>query len=379
MDTKKITEKITSQFQWFHAHPELSYEEFDTTAHIRQNLQAEGINIINLPLQTGLVAEVGTGQPPIVAIRCDIDALPVQEETDLSYKSQIDGKMHACGHDFHTASILGAAYILKQHEKELKGTVRIIFQPGEEAPGGALKILETGVLEDVQVIFGLHSSSLFPVGVAAVREGAVTAAVDRFEIIFNGKGTHAAHPQKGVDPIVAASAFVTAVQSVISRNADPFAADLISITHFQGGNTWNVIPEKACLEGTTRTLKAKDRSMVRQRIYDLSDHIAKAFGATAQIRWYDGPPATDNDKKWTKFAEKIAQQNGLTVEPSPNSLGGEDFAFYQEKIKGAFIQIGTGLSYPNHNPHFQIDPAALFPAANYLAQLAVHALEQIKK
>ncbi|WP_196599824.1 amidohydrolase [Pectinatus frisingensis] len=379
MNTKKIAEKIISEFHWFHAHPELSYEEFNTTARIRQNLQAEGIDIINLPLQTGLVAEVGTGQPPIVAIRCDIDALPVQEKTDLSYKSQTDGKMHACGHDFHTASILGAVYILKQHEKELKGTVRIIFQPGEEAPGGALKILETGVLADVQVIFGLHSSSLFPVGVAAIRAGAVTAAVDRFEIIFNGKGTHAAHPQNGVDPIVAASAFVTAVQSVVSRNADPFATDLISITHFQGGNTWNVIPEQVYLEGTTRTLKTNDRNMVRQRIYDLSEYIAKAYGATTKIIWHDGPPATANDKEWTKFAEKIAQQNGLIVEPSPDSLGGEDFAFYQEKIKGVFVLIGTGLSYPNHNPHFQIDSAALFPTAEYMAQLSAHALEQIKK
>nr|WP_279388531.1 amidohydrolase [Pectinatus cerevisiiphilus] len=379
MNNKDIEKKIHEEFYWFHKHPELSYAEVNTTKRIKKNLQEAAIDVLDLPLQTGLVAQIGSGKPPIAAIRCDIDALPIQEETDLAYKSQTEGKMHACGHDFHISTILGAAYILKQKEKNLKGTIRIIFQPAEEAPGGALDVLKTGVLDDVQVIFGLHSSPLFPVGVVGIREGAVTAAVDRFEINFIGKGTHAAHPQNGIDPIVAASTFISSLQTVVSRNADPFATDLISITHFQSGNTWNVIPEKAYLEGTTRTLQPEDRKLVRQRVYDLAENIAKAYGAKAEIIWHAGPPATNNDAAWTAFAREQAPKAGLRVEPSPYSLGGEDFAFYQEKIKGAFVQIGTGKSYSNHNPHFQVDPAALLPAAEYMSQLAFNALARIGK
>ncbi len=377
MASKEIQQKITEEFYWFHEHPELSYEEFETTERIRQNLQAAGIRILDLPLRTGLVAEIGTGRPPVAALRCDIDALPIPEKTELPYRSKADGKMHACGHDFHTASILGAAYLLKQRESDLKGTVKIIFQPAEEAPGGALKILDTGILSDVQVIFGIHSSPLFPVGTVAIREGTVTAAVDKFSIVFTGKGTHAAHPQNGIDPIVTASAFVNAVQSIVSRNVDPFSADLVSITHFESGNTWNVIPETAFIEGTVRTLTPQDRALIRERLYALAENTAKAYGASAGITWTGGAPATDNDAEWASFASEEAKRKGLDVQISPNSLGGEDFSYYQEKTRGVFIQIGTGISYPNHNPHFQVDPAALFPTASYTSDLVSHALAQI--
>ncbi|MDQ0203370.1 amidohydrolase [Pectinatus haikarae] len=379
IDDKSIEKKICEEFYWFHRHPELSYEEINTTKRIRQDLQNEGIQILDLPLNTGVVAQIGSGDQPVVAVRCDIDALPIQEKTELVYKSETNGKMHACGHDFHIAVILGAAYKLKQNESDLKGTVRIIFQPAEEAPGGALDVLRTGVLDDVQAIFGLHSSPLFSVGSVGIREGAVTAAVDHFEINFKGKGTHAAHPQNGIDPIVAASAFVSSIQTVVSRNVDPFAADLISITHFQSGNTWNVIPETAYLEGTARTLRPEDRQLVRQRIYEMAENTAKAYGAKAEVIWHDGPPATNNDGEWAAFAKEQAQKIGLDVKDSPYSLGGEDFAFYQEKIKGVFVQIGTGESYSNHNPHFQVDPAAIFPAAEYMAGMAADSLGKIKK
>lgn len=378
MELEALRHYLTEEFYWLHEHPELSYKEVETTKRITADLQAKDIRILPLPLQTGVVAEVGRGKP-VVAIRCDIDALPIQEKTNLPYCSQIPGRMHGCGHDFHTASILGAAYLLKEREAELVGTVRIIFQPAEEAPGGALKVMEAGGLADVQAIFGMHCTPLFPVGDLALRPGAVTAAVDRFTITFTGKGTHAAHPQGGIDPIVTASAFVGAVQSIVSRNVDPFHANLVSITHFDSGSTWNVIPESAFLEGTMRTLTKEDRIAVKQRVYELAESIAKGYGATVAIDWFAGPPATDNDPDWTTFARQVGEKAGFTIQESPYSLGGEDFAFYQEKVKGAFVQMGTGLSYSNHNPKFKVDPSAILPAAQYMAQLAADAVQTIRK
>lgn len=373
MELEALRKYLTDEFYWFHEHPELSYEEIETTKRIRHDLEAKEIRILPLPLQTGLVAEIGHGAPT-VAIRCDIDALPLQEKTGLPYSSTIPGRMHGCGHDFHTAAILGAAYLLKEHEAELQGTIRVIFQPAEEAPGGALKVMEAGGIQGVDAIFGIHCTPLFEVGDIALKTGAVTAAVDRFSITITGKGSHAAHPQSGIDPIVAASAFVSAVQSIVSRNVDPFSANLVSITHFSSGSTWNVIPESAFLEGTMRTLTKQDRIDVKQRIYDLANSIAQAYGATAAIDWLAGPPATDNDPSWTEFAKRVGEKEGFTIRQSPDSLGGEDFAFYQEETAGAFIHIGTGLSYSNHNPKFKVDPAALLPAAQYTARLAAEAL-----
>jgi len=379
MNEQLIQRKITEEFYWFHEHPELSYKEVETTKRLRVNLQSAGIKILQIPLKTGLVAEIGTGSAPIVALRCDIDALPVQEKTELPYRSKIDGHMHACGHDFHAAAILGAAYILKQHEQEINGTIRLIFQPAEEAPGGALKIIQSGALQDIQVIFGIHSSPLFPIGDIAIREGAVTAAVDRFSITFTGKGTHAAHPQEGFDPIVAAAAFISSVQSIISRNVNPFDANLVSITHFESGSNWNIIPEQAFLEGTVRTLTADDRTYIQKRILDLAKYTAKSYNERADVQWFSGPPATANDENWVAFAKEEAEKQQLKIRVSPFSLGGEDFAFYQEKIKGVFIQMGTGTSYPNHNPHFQVDPIALYPTSQYTSRLAVQAIEKIRQ
>jgi amidohydrolase len=229
----------------------------------------------------------------------------------------------------------------------------------------------------VQAIFGIHSTPLFPAGEIAVQEGAVTAAVDHFAVTFTGKGAHAAHPDSGIDPIVAAASFVSSVQSIVSRNVDPFAANLVSITHFASGSTWNVIPETAFLEGTVRTMTAKDRQDVRNRLYALADHIARAYGATAAIEWFSGPPATANDSAWTAIAQAEARQQGMVVRRLPPSLGGEDFAFYQEHIRGVFIHIGTGLSYSAHNPRFQVDPQVLLPAAAYMSGLALRGLKEL--
>ena len=377
MNEQEILQKITDEFYWFHRHPELSYEEVETTKRLRDDLAAAGIEVLDLPLKTGLVAKVGTGEAPFIALRCDIDGLPIQEESGLDYASEHAGRMHACGHDFHISTVLGSSYLLKAQEKELHGTVYLIFQPAEEAPGGARKVMETGVLEEVQAIFGLHTSPLYDVGTLGIRAGAVTASVDKFTVTFCGKGTHAAHPERGTDPIVMAASFVTAAQSIVSRNIDPAHPSLVSITHIESGNTWNVIPESAWLEGTVRCLTAEDRKRIKQRIYELAEGQAASFGGHAELTWYAGPPATNNTPDWTDFAIQVAEASGLTVEPAPVNLAGEDFAYYQEEIPGAFVLVGTGKSPANHNPKFHVDPAALGPAAKYMARLAKEAFARL--
>lgn len=373
MNEQDIFQKITDEFYWFHRHPELSYEEVETTKRLREDLAAVGIEVLDLPLKTGLVAKVGTGEAPFIALRCDIDGLPIQEESGLAYASEHAGRMHACGHDFHISAVLGSAYLLKAKERELRGTVYLIFQPAEEAPGGARKVMETGVLKDVQAIFGLHTSPLYDVGTLGIRSGAVTASVDKFTVTFHGKGTHAAHPERGIDPIVMAASFVTAAQSIVSRNIDPAYPGLVSITHIESGNTWNVIPESSWLEGTVRCLTAEDRKLIKKRIYELAEGQAASFGGHAELTWYAGPPATDNTPDWTDCAIEVAKEAGLDVVPAPVNLAGEDFAYYQEEIPGVFVLVGTGKSPANHNPKFHVDSAALGPAAIYMARLAVEA------
>ncbi|WP_315438941.1 amidohydrolase [uncultured Selenomonas sp.] len=375
---ENIEAYIAEEFQWFHRHPELSYEEIETTKRIRASLERAGIRILDLPLKTGLVAEVGQGKP-LVALRTDIDALPIEEQTDLPYRSEYRGRMHACGHDFHISSVLGAALLLKQHEAELTGRVRIFFQPAEEAPGGAKVLIEAGALKDVAAIFGLHASPLMEVGTVGVSEGAVMAAVDRFVFRFHGTGTHAAHPESGVDPIVLAAAFIQSVQTVVARNLNPFSAGLVSVTHIAAGNTWNVIPEEALVEGTTRSMNAEERTHIRTRVCALAEQLAAAYGAAVEMDWYEGPPATVNDAFWASFAEETAKARNLNVVLAPQSLGGEDFAFYQEKVPGMFVLVGTGLSAAIHNPTFRVDPRALAPTACYLAELVRGALEKVKE
>ena len=373
-------EKIVQEtFRWLHRHPELSYEEVETTKRVREVLQEHDVAVLDSSLKTGLVAEVGTADSsgPVVALRADIDALPVTEETGLPYASKTPGRMHACGHDFHTSALLGAALLLKQKETELPGRVKLVFQPAEEAPGGAKKVLETGLLGDVAAVFGLHVSPLLPVGTLGIRAGAVTASVDRFQITFRGKGTHAAHPDAGIDPIPAAAAFIQAAQTIVSRNLNPFAPGLVSITHVEGGNTWNVIPETVLVEGTTRSLGKEERQLIRENLCRLAERIAEGHGSQVEIDWYEGPPATDNTPEWVEVAQKVAEQQKLAVAEVPASLGGEDFAYYQETLPGAFVLVGTGRSYSNHNPKFQVDPAALWPAAKYLAGLAEAALQHL--
>lgn len=373
--TQSVLEEI---FKWFHSHPELSFEEYDTTKHIKELLVDIGIEVLDLPLKTGLVAIIrGEKSGPTIALRTDIDALPITEKTSLEYKSRHSNVMHACGHDFHLTSVYGAAIQLYENREELRGNVKIIFQPAEEIFSGAVHVMETGILDDVDAIFSLHANPSLPVGTVAIKEGNVTAAVDRFQIILRGKGTHAAHPDQGIDPIIGTTQLVTALQSVISRNVNPFSTNLISVTHIKAGTTWNVIPEDAFVEGTVRTLDVADRQFIKNRIYELTENISQAFNLKSEINWIAGPPATKNDEALAEFATEIAQKSGLEVVKPADSLGGEDFAFYQEKIKGMFILVGTGESYPLHHPEFQVNPAALLTTSNLLVRIGKEYLEKL--
>lgn len=380
MSIDTLQQELIEQFQWFHSHPELPYEEYETTKKIKELLTAHDIEILDTNLETGVVAVIrGEKDGPVVALRSDIDALPVQEETTLPYKSQIPNKMHACGHDFHATAIYGAARLLKERQKEIKGTIKLLFQPAEESSLGALKVIESKALDDVDVIFGIHSSSLFPVGTLGITEGNVTAAVDTFKIQIRGFGTHGAHPDAGKDPIISAAALIQSFQTIISRNINAFDPAVISVTHVEAGNTWNVIPETAFLEGTVRTLNQETRKYIEKRIKEQAEYIGKAYGVEIEVTWIAGPPATDNDKEWSEFAKDIARKQGLAIGKPYPSLGGEDFAFYQQTIRGSFIQIGTGETYPNHHPKFEVDPSALSLAAKYVAELGIQAGERIRK
>ncbi len=375
---ENLNDELIGLYRKLHENPELSNEEFETTKLIKSLLKKAEIEILDLPLETGLVAQIkGNPNGPVVAIRGDIDALPIQEETTLPYKSKIDGKMHACGHDFHTTVILGAAYLLKRHQPSLVGTVKFIFQPGEESADGAKKIISTGVLDDVNAIFGIHNISDAEVGIMGIKTGAMTAAVDRFEIKITGVGSHAAKPERSVDPIIIATSIVTALQTIISRNIGPTEKALLSVTHIESGNTWNVIPESAYIEGTVRTLSENIRQLIHKRMNEIVIGIAKSFGGNAELIWYLGAPATNNSEEWVEFSSKIGRRAGYNVKQISMGLEGEDFAYYQKDIPGAFITVGTGKSYAHHHPEYKIDEKAILNCSKYFAQLAEGALGEI--
>lgn len=375
MEQKVLEQKLTDFFEELHSHPELSYEEYETTERIKRELHAAGIEILQTPLKTGVVAIIRGAQPgKTYGLRCDIDALPIMEETELPYKSEIPGKMHACGHDFHTAAVIGTALLLQERKEKLHGNVKILFQPAEESSHGAETVLQTGILSDVEAIFGLHTAAYLPVGTLGIRAGSVMAAVDRFELNITGTGCHGGHPDEGVDTILVAASVIQALQSIVGRNLNPFHTGVVSVTRIHGGNTWNVIPDKVELEGTVRSMDKEDRVFIEKRMRGIAENTAAAYGAKAELLWYPGPPATVNEETWSAFAEDVAKECGYEVVPQRNSTGGEDFAFYLEKIPGCFINVGTGVGYPNHHPQFYADEAALAPAAEYFARLLEDAL-----
>lgn len=370
MDMMCLERELREAFCWFHENPELAYEEVRTTEKIREILTAHGIEILPYNLKTGLVAVIrGEKDGAAQALRCDIDALPIVEETELPYRSKEAGKMHACGHDMHITAGIGCAVLLQENRDRLRGTVRIIFQPAEETSLGALKILETDVMDDVERIWGFHADPTNEAGTVAIQEGYVTAAVDRFVITVKGMGCHGAHPDNGIDPIPVAAAIIQALQSIVSRNVNAFHPSLLSVTRVSAGATWNVIPAEAVMEGTVRTMEREDRVLYEKRLQEIAERTAQAYGAEAEVEWIAGPPAVYNDKEMADLCAKLAEEMGLPVAVEESSLGGDDFAFYEEKIPGCYVKLGTGIGYPIHHPAFKVEPEMLLPAAEFLSGL----------
>ncbi|EJR65239.1 amidohydrolase [Bacillus cereus VD115] len=373
----QLTEKLISIRRHLHEYPELSYEEFETTKAIKNWLEEANITIIDSNLETGIIAEIsGNQNGPIIAIRADIDALPIQEETNLPYTSKIQGKMHACGHDFHTAAILGTAFLLKEKESSLNGTVRFIFQPAEESSNGACKVIEAGHLHDVQAIFGMHNKPDLPVGTIGIKDGPLMAGVDRFEIEIHGVGTHAAVPDAGVDPIVASSQIVMALQTIVSRNISSSHNAVVSVTNIHSGNTWNVIPEKATLEGTVRTFQNETREKIPALMERIIKGVSDALGVKTEFHFYSGPPAVHNDTSLTDLSTQVAEKMNLNIISPTPSMAGEDFSFYQQEIPGSFVFMGASGTHEWHHPSFTIDERALPISAKYFALLAEKALKQ---
>ncbi|MED3563815.1 amidohydrolase [Bacillus xiapuensis] len=363
-----------------HLEPELANEEYETTRKIKEALLSKDINILSLPLKTGVVAEIKGSKPgPTIALRCDIDALPILEQSEVSFTSKHQGVMHACGHDFHTSVILGTAFLLKKEENGLAGTILLVFQPAEETGHGAREVIETHVLDDVDVIFGLHNDPTLKVGELGTKHGALTAGVDRFEIHVTATGAHAAKPEEGNDPIVITGQIISTLQTIISRNVPPRETAVVSITQIHSGSTWNVIPDTAYLEGTVRTFSKTQRAFIQKRMEQILHGIGATFNAKVELFWHPGPPSVDNTPEWADFALEVGAKAGYKTRIVEASSIGEDFAFYQEKLPGAFVMIGSGGPYDLHHPKFVVDEAAILPAAEYFRLLALEALEKLKR
>ncbi|MFL2028449.1 amidohydrolase [Loigolactobacillus zhaoyuanensis] len=353
----------------FHEYPELANHEFKTTAKIKAILQAWGIKILPTKLKTGVFAEIGLEAKPLIALRADIDALPINEESGVPFSSKTPNIMHACGHDTHIAALLGAAYLLKQEEADLPGRIRLIFQLSEEDQEGALQVIDDGQLTDVQAILGFHNAPQHEVGTIGIKAGITSGAIDKFKVTLQGVGTHASAPQNGKDPIVALGAEITALQTIVSRNLDPFATGVLSITHVNAGNTWNVLPEQAFFEGTVRTANKEVRQQIKQRFFETVEYTAKAQQVSAEIDWYDGDPSVDNDAKLTALVQEETEKFAPTYVQQPK-LGSDDFACYQALIPGVYVNIGNGGSASAHNPHFTADDKLIIVGAQFFEKNA---------
>lgn len=359
-----------------HTWPELSGKEFATTKRLREWLQSAGIRLLDIPLETGVVAEIGSGET-LIALRADIDALPINETSGVRFHSRHPGIMHACGHDVHSAVMLGAALELKALEAQLPGRVRILFQPAEEIALGAKQLIAAGMLKNVQAIFGMHNEPGLPVGTFATRNGAFYANADKFIIRVTGKGAHAAHPEQGVDAIVVASQIIQGLQSLTSRGFNTLDSLVLSVTRIDGGKTWNVLPSGVEFGGTARTHDMQVRAGLEEKVRQLVGQFAQAHGAEATLSWHPGPPVLINDPEWAQFSSDVAQLLGYRVRTADLHLGGEDFAFYLQHIPGAFVSIGSASDYGLHHGSFTPDEALISPAAHYFAQLSQRALQHL--
>lgn len=386
--SKGIQQWIVEKRRTIHRHPELMYEEFETSKLVQNTLKDLKIPYKKDIAITGVVGTIGNGDGPCIALRADMDALPIHEETDIDFKSEIDGKMHACGHDCHTAMLLGAARVLKENEDKINGTIKLIFQPAEEGGAGGKMMREQGVLLEpkVQQIFALHVAGTIPVGTLASKEGTLLAATSSIKIIVKGKGGHAAAPHHTNDPVVTGSKIVVELQTLVSRELSPLEPGVISITMANAGSAFNVIPSTMELQGTIRSLTVEGVSKLQKRVKEVAQSIAEANRCEAEVSFpgNDYPPTINDAECWElgkSAATEILGEENLIEMPDP-IMGGEDFAYYTEEIPGCFSFLGVGnpdidAVYDVHHPMFKVDEEALSLGTAIHVNTALKALENL--
>ncbi len=366
-DIESIFEQIVQLRRQIHAYPEIAREEYETQKLVINYLQMLNIECRKIA-GTGVLAIINPEKKHrVLALRADLDALPMTELNDVAYKSTIVGKMHACGHDVHTAILLGAANILKRYQDQIDAKVILLFQPDEEDLGGAQRMIAEGAIDHVDMIFGLHVNNAYQTGEVAIRYGQMNASSDMYKIIVHGKAAHGAYPEQGSDAILAAAQIITASQSIVARNISPLNSAVITFGKIYGGEVRNSIASKVEIDGIVRTLNPETRTLVNQRLQDLLNYTAQAMGVSVEIQHTPSYPVLMNTDAAVAVVEKSAQavvgSHNIKLKPNP-SLGVEDFAYYCEKISGAFFNLGTGniqkgFIYENHSQYFDIDEDAM--------------------
>ena len=363
-----MREEVVGWRRCLHQNPELSFEEVETSRFVYETLDSFGGLELSRPTPTSVVARlVGVDPGRTVALRADMDALPITEETGLPFASKNEGVMHACGHDGHTAMLLGATKVLSRMRDEIRGEVRFVFQHAEErVPGGARELVKAGVMEGVDAVIGAHLSVQLDVGKLGITAGPRSAAPDTFVIVVKGEGGHAARPHKAVDTIAGAAQIVTNLQHVVSRTTDPLDSAVLSVTRIVGGTASNVMPGSVELEGTVRTLDEEVRGRMPETMERIVRGITAAHGAAYEFEYLRGPGPVVNDEGVTAVVAKAAREafGEAALETLPPTMGGEDFSAYQRVSPGTFFVVGAGneekgITYPNHHPRFTIDEDAL--------------------
>jgi amidohydrolase len=373
-DVDEILPGVVADRRHIHQNPELGFHEVKTAAFVADRLRALGVEDVRTGIaKTGVTGLIkGTGSGPgagkVALLRADMDALPIEEENDVEYRSTVPGKMHACGHDAHTAMLLGTTRLLLQRRDRFAGTVKVLFQPAEEGGGGARVMIAEGVLEDpkVDAVFGIHVAQESPIGTVTLRPGPMMAAADRFTVVIKGKGGHGAQPHICVDPIAVGSQIVSALQTIVSREVDPTEPAVVTVGAFRAGEAANVIPDTAELRGTVRSFNPAVREQLATRVQELIRGIAAAMRAEAEVSYAYGYPPTVNDPAMTKFvqgvlAEVVGADNVVT---SPLRMGAEDFSYFLEARPGCFWFVGSrnpakGFVWGHHHPKFDIDEDAM--------------------
>ena len=399
-DILEIEDKLIEWRRDFHQNPELSNREFKTAEKIAKHLTDIGLQVETNIAKTGVIAILEGDQPgKVIAIRADIDGLPVTERNDLDFKSEVKttflntetGVMHACGHDTHIAILMATAEVLSKHKDKIKGSIKFIFQPAEEGPppgeeGGAKLMIKEGVLENpkVDAIFGLHINSQTPVGTIKYKTGGIMASVERFVINVRGKQTHGSQPWSGVDPILISAKIIDGLQTIISREADlTNEAAVITVGKITSGTRFNIIPESSEMIGTVRTLDPKMREMIEKRMKEMVEGIAKAYGGQASIIFQNNTSITYNDEELTArilpSLQTVAGEENVIIMKA--TTGGEDFSFFQEKVPGVYFFLGgmtagNTESFPHHTPDFMIDESGLLLGVKAFTQISIDYLNQ---